>query len=133
MDGVLANWGAQIPARVLQEISKEKESGQTSSYIKPSQDRSYAAVTDDRKGTVSLCVCAGSGVVVVVVSVCVCVCVCERERERERESTLLHKDKDLSTIRLFFANLSLLRETDRQTETERTRERTREGYHQSGE
>ena len=67
MDGVLANWGAQIPARVLQEISKEKESGQTSSYIKPSQDRSYAAVTDDRKGTVSLCVCAGGGVVVVVV------------------------------------------------------------------
>ena len=68
MDGALANWGAQIPARVLQEVSEEKENGQTSSYIKPSQDRSYAAVTDDREGTVCVSVCAGG--------VCVCVCVC---------------------------------------------------------
>ena len=39
-------------------------------------------------------------------SVCVCererACVCVRERERERrDNTLLHRDKDLSTCRLF--------------------------------
>ena len=35
-------------------------------------------------------------------SVCVCVCVCVCVRERERESTLLHKDKELSTSQLFY-------------------------------
>ena len=44
--------------------------------------------------------------------VCVCVCVCVRERERDKiDNTLLHRDKDLSTCQLFFANLSLMTNT----------------------
>ena len=44
------------------------------------------------------------------VCVFVCVCVCVRERERERggegeDNTLIHKDKDLSTGRLFYKSV----------------------------
>ena len=39
-----------------------------------------------------------------IYSLCVCVCVCEGGG-RERESNLLHKDKGLSTSRLFYKSV----------------------------
>ena len=52
----------------------------------------------------------------------VCVSERERERERERENTLLHKDKDLSTSRLFYKSVT----DDKHSKWERERERERE-------
>ena len=53
----------------------------------------------------------------------------ERETDRREENTLLHKDKDLSSSRLFYksvpddkpSNTQYEKETDRQTGTDRQR------------
>ena len=59
-------------------------------------------------GRLSVCVCGGGG----WERERVCVCVWGGGGwEREREYTLLHKDQDLSTSRLFFTNLSLMTST----------------------